>query len=245
MGLISRVSSRTYRESKILIFDQKQTKMVNAVSSHSRSAVYARKLVHQRKRWTTSAERKSANKDAKAVRPQKSYPTDDVRRRKKVNGAGADYRATQKLKSGIVPGSILILVAGRHRGKRVVFLKQLESGLLLVTGPFKINGVPMRRVNQKYVLPTTTKLDIKVELPERVNDEYFSRIELNANEGQNEGEIFQTKKQVYAPSSERKEDQKIVDAAIVSAAKKVPYMVNYLSANFALRNGQNPANMTF
>ena len=131
--------------------------MVNAVSAHSRSAVYARKLVHQRKRWTTTAEKKAANKDTKAVRPQKSYPTDDVRRRKKVTGAGADYRPTQKLKPGIVPGSVLILVAGRHRGKRVVFLKQLESGLLLVTGPFKINGVPMRRVNQKYVL-----LDVRV-----------------------------------------------------------------------------------
>merc|ERR1711953_10231 len=245
MGLISRVSSRTYRESKILIFDQKQTKMVNAVSSHSRSAVYARKLVHQRKRWTTSAERKSANKDAKAVRPQKSYPTDDVRRRKKVNGAGADYRATQKLKSGIVPGSILILVAGRHRGKRVVFLKQLESGLLLVTGPFKINGVPLRRVNQKYVIATSTKLDFQSSIPERVCDDYFSRIELNAHEGQNEGEIFQTKKAVYQASAKRKEDQKAVDAAVLAAAKKVPYMVSYLASNFSLQNGQNPATMKF
>jgi len=219
--------------------------MVNAVSSHSRSAVYARKLVHQRKRWTTSAERKSANKDAKAVRPQKSYPTDDVRRRKKVNGAGADYRATQKLKSGIVPGSILILVAGRHRGKRVVFLKQLESGLLLVTGPFKINGVPMRRVNQKYVLPTTTKLDINVTVPDRVDDKYFHRVELKAHEGQDQGEIFQSKKSTYSASSERKEDQKAVDASIIAAAKKVPHMVNYLGANFALRNGQTPHSMVF
>jgi len=219
--------------------------MVNAVSSHSRSAVYARKLVHQRKRWTTSAERKSAGKDSKAVRPQKSYPTDDVRRRKKVNGAGADYRATQKLRSGIVPGSVLILVAGRHRGKRVVFLKQLESGLLLVTGPFKINGVPMRRVNQKYVLPTTTKLDINVAIPQRVDDKYFHRVELKAHEGQDQGEIFQSKKSTYSASSERKEDQKAVDASIIAAAKKVPHMVNYLGANFALRNGQTPHSMVF
>merc|ERR1712076_23307 len=178
-------------------------------------------------------------------RPQKSYPTDDVRRRKKVNGAGADYRATQKLRSGIVPGSVLILVAGRHRGKRVVFLKQLESGLLLVTGPFKINGVPMRRVNQKYVLATTTKLDINVAVPERVNDKYFNRIELKSHEGQDQGEIFQAKKSTYKASAERKEDQKAVDASIIAAAKKVPHMANYLSANFALRNGQAPHNMVF
>merc|ERR1712168_647199 len=216
--------------------------MVNAVSSHSRSAVYARKLVHQRKRWTTTAERKAANKDTKAVRPQKSYPTDDVRRRKKAPGAGADYRPTQKLKPGIVPGSVLILVAGRHRGKRVVFLKQLESGLLLVTGPFKINGVPMRRVNQKYVLPTSTKLDFTVSLPESVDDEYFSRVELKA---QSDEGPFQNAKEVYKASDVRKADQKVVDAAIVAAAKKVPHMVNYLGAKFALRNGQAPHTMKF
>jgi len=70
------------------------------------------------------------------------YPADDqkkqVKRRKPK---------PSKLRKGIEKGTVLILLSGRYRGKRVVFLKQLESGLLLITGPRKINGVPVKRVN--------------------------------------------------------------------------------------------------
>ena len=79
------------------------------------------------------------------------YPADDEK---------THYKKTKnkqtKLRKGLTPGKVLILLAGRFRGRRVVFLKQLTSGLLLVTGPYKVNGVPLKRVNQAYTLTTST-----------------------------------------------------------------------------------------
>jgi len=41
-----------------------------------------------------------------------------------------------------------------------VLLKTLDQGVMLVTGPFKINGVPLRRVNSRYVIATSQKVDL-------------------------------------------------------------------------------------
>ena len=74
----------------------------------------------------------SAEKKVEAVAKQsKWYTADDVKR--PIASRKANHRAT-KLRSNITPGTVLIMLAGQFRGKRCIFLKQLDSGLLLVTG---------------------------------------------------------------------------------------------------------------
>lgn len=82
-------------------------------------------------------------------------------------------------RSSLVPGTVLILLAGRFRGKRVILLNNLDQGVLLVTGPFKVNGVPIRRVNARYVIATSYKVDISGVDSKKIEEisgaKYFAR----------------------------------------------------------------------
>merc|ERR1712014_150215 len=154
----------------------------------------------------------------------------------------------RSLRSTLQPGTVAIVLAGAHKGKRVVVLKQLASGLVLVTGPMKLNGCPMRRINQIYLLATQTTVDVSaVTVPENVNDEYFkhARPEKVKKEG---GDIFTSKKEEYKPSEQRKTDQAAMDAAILEVIKKHPEaaaLKSYFKATFQLSKGQYPHKMAF
>jgi large subunit ribosomal protein L6e len=177
----------------------------------------------------------------------KSYPTQELPRKlKKVKAPFKKHK--RHLKSSIKRGTVLILVAGRHRGKRVVFLKQLASGLLLVTGPFRINACPLRRVNQIYTIATKTTIDLKgVKIPQKLNDDYFKRKVLKKPK-HTEGEIFDNKKEKYVVSEERKKDQAHVDNLVMGAIAKnsdKKLLFAYLGRLFSLKNHQYPHKMVF
>ncbi|KAL8859392.1 MAG: hypothetical protein Q9178_004070 [Gyalolechia marmorata] len=176
-------------------------------------------------------------------RAKKFYPAEDENKPKKVRKSIKPARP----RSSLVPGTVLILLASRFRGKRVILLKHLPQGVLLVTGPYKANGVPLRRVNARYVIATSVKVDLKgidEKVVEKVSEEgYFTREKKNDKVGEEaffaQGEKPEKKK----VTSARANDQKAVDKALLTNIKKEPMLLDYLRSSFSLRKGDRPHEM--
>ncbi|KAI8819172.1 ribosomal protein L6e-domain-containing protein [Fimicolochytrium jonesii] len=228
--------------------------IVPGVSRFSRSASYAKKALFKKEKKTVAAKasapashktvevggaKNGKSRNVPVAKASRWYLAEDAPVPKKSRKAPKPA----KLRASITPGTVLIVLSGKYRGKRVVFLKQLETGLLLVTGPHKANGVPIRRVNQAYVIATSTKIDISGVNTEKFTDAYFNK-EKDAKKGATEEALFDAKQKKATPAS-RVSDQKEVDKAILAVLKKDRVLKSYLNASFALSRGQFPHLLKF
>ncbi|KAK2595230.1 60S ribosomal protein L6 [Conoideocrella luteorostrata] len=182
---------------------------------------------------------------AHSEKAQKWYPADDESAPKKVRKSIRSWTPRASLQ----PGTVLILLAGRFRGKRVVLLKALDQGVLLVTGPFKINGVPLRRVNSRYVIATSLKVDVSgldtKKIEEIAQPKYFTA-EKSKDKASEEAFFKQGEKaEKKKITSSRAADQKAIDKALIANIKKVDMLASYLGSSFSLRSGDKPHEMAW
>ncbi|KNH05407.1 60S ribosomal protein L6 [Perkinsela sp. CCAP 1560/4] len=162
---------------------------------------------------------------------------------------------TQKtrLRESIQPGTVCILLAGRFRGARVINLGEIEeSGLIAVTGPFKLNGVPIRRVNPAYVIATKTKVDISgVDTEKARNPALFQKDRKAMRKRSKEQFLKVVEKQSLAKERKlseleaRKKLQSTIDEKILKSLSASPSMLKYLSSRFTLRRNEAPHSMVF
>eukprot|EP00355_Strombidium_rassoulzadegani_P004142 CAMPEP_0168617618 /NCGR_PEP_ID=MMETSP0449_2-20121227/5633_1 /TAXON_ID=1082188 /ORGANISM="Strombidium rassoulzadegani, Strain ras09" /LENGTH=219 /DNA_ID=CAMNT_0008658435 /DNA_START=77 /DNA_END=736 /DNA_ORIENTATION=+ len=215
--------------------------LCRGVTEDSRSKSYHRRglwAVKKKNKGKFPVHKKAEKAADKATKAPRFYPAEDIKTPKGKNV----IRNPTKLRASITPGTVLILLAGHFKGKRVVFLKQLPSGLLLVTGPYSVNGVPVKRVNQAYVIATSTKVDVSAVDTAKFDDKYF-KAEAKDKKAKGEEGFFSeeaTKKELPA---EYVANQKAVDAALSKSLNED--LTNYLKNRFTLRDGMKPHLMSF
>lgn len=233
----------------------------------SRSDVNKRKKLHllikkgifQKKPAAPKAEKPVVTKkfgkkgEERIVGQQLSKLLDPVKR---LRGKKPKAKAP-KVRASIQPGKVLILLAGTFAGKRVVCLKVLSSGLVLVTGPFKLNGVPLRRVNPAYLIATS----VNVEIPKAVADKVATLTDADfAGQGKKpksakladaevvkkgEKKAKQENPEVENRTPERVKLQEELDEQLIASVQKVEFLAEYLKSRFTLSSGQFPHEMKF
>ena len=184
--------------------------------------------------------KKNAEENKKLLFKKNWYPVSNLKAHFK---RACKAPKSSHIAAPLTPGQVVIILSGRFRGRRVVFLKKLESNLLLVTGPYKYNGVPLKRVNAAYVLPTNTKLKINEDVAKNVNDKVFDRVKI---ERKKEEDFFEdNEKKKGRITEDKKKLQNEVDTVVKKAVDEVPMMKEYLRNRFALKNGDKPHLMKF
>ena len=163
------------------------------------------------------------------------YPADN-------NQATPNRHRPRAPKTRVQPGQICILLSGRFRGKRVVALKQLNSGLVAVTGPYKLNGVPVKRVNHTYILNTSQSVNMNGVNVSSITDDTFKR-ESTARRTRSQ-RFFQEDAPKTSTSDARKKLQKDVDTALLKNISD-KMVRKYLGARFSLGRHDAPHAMRF
>jgi len=122
--------------------------LARGIERHSRSDAYHRKGLWAKKKteWKKTPKKvvkkepkvKEFGKEGKkekrviAYKHPRFYPAEHISKPLRSH----KIQHPTRLRPSLTPGTVVILLAGRFKGKRVVFLKQLKSGLILVTGMF-------------------------------------------------------------------------------------------------------------
>lgn len=104
------------------------------------------------------------------------------------------------------------------------------------TGPYSSNGVPLRRVNQKYVIATSTSVPLTGVDVSNIDDSFFAR-ESNEPDAAERTSTY--------TSAARKAEQTKVDSKLEANINKVDMLKSYLSAKFTLSRGDRPHLMKY
>ncbi|GAB67680.1 60S ribosomal protein L6 [Plasmodium cynomolgi strain B] len=178
------------------------------------------------------------------------------------------YMVQGKMRKSIEVGKVAIILSGRHMGKRCIITKILPSGLLAVVGPYEVNGVPLKRVNPRYVVVTSTNIfkfenmaglkDEFVKLAEQIEDSSFvksleikkkqKKLLSKKNESLFMNDVITKIKELMKEDPKVQKLQKIqkeIDTLLKDEIAKNKIFAEYLKSKFTLRNDMSLHKMKF
>merc|ERR1712127_831410 len=203
----------------------KRTKAATGKKGHAASVPVCRNASFKRSgAWAVKKKNggkwpvhKKAEKKPAADKAPRFYASEDI----PVPFARRSVAKPATLKASITPGTVLMLVAG----------------------PLKVNGVPLRRVNQTFTIATSTKVPLTGVDVSKIDDAYFAKAAKKAPKGADG--FFKEGGNKEELSAQRKADQKTVDTALLATIKKTEFLKAYLNARFSLSKGDAPHAMKF
>jgi large subunit ribosomal protein L6e len=171
-----------------------------------------------------------------------------------------------KLRYRLRPKGTIVIVLGNctklHRGRRMIFLKQLETGDLLLASPNTLTLMPTLQVVQaSYVIATTTRIPLTpacVEAAEKVTFNMFKKAnsKKTTDKKKRDGSIFaddQTQAKSATVETIDPELEKTIDSELMKSIANfnkgdtldAAIMKKYLRTRFTIKNGEYPHQMKF
>ena len=155
---------------------------------------------------------------------KKNFYKNTLLNKNKKNKLICKFVLNKKKSTDLKRGTVLILLSKKLLGKKVIMIGNTDSGLLVVTGPFSINGVSIRRVNPRYTIESGAHINLDKLNLFVLNDEYFETLKKTRNSD------FQSKNYKYVLSHRIR--QNYIDSYIMNSLKKNFFLRAYLKTGF-------------
>merc|ERR1739848_85045 len=128
LHIVTDIKCSNITQTLITMAPSRNTTLSGGISKLSRSAIYRKRALYKRKK-VAAAPASKVEAETTKVKPIGG----DKNGQERVVPLQKEPRfyPTEDVKKSLTPGTVVILLAGRHKGKRVVFVKDLQdSGLI-------------------------------------------------------------------------------------------------------------------
>lgn len=130
-------------------------------------------------------------------------------------------KAQRTRRTDLETGMITVVCEGIYESKKVFYLKGLDNNLVICAGIRDVNGVPFFKIDESYLLATSTKIPVNIN-------------EITVKE--NEVPLITKDKSIEIMEVDYSDKMNQIEKSLLEEVKKVDFLKSYLSAPFEIDN---------